>query len=129
MSNRGEYKRGDKRKRGHGGKRAGAGRTPEWFKKEMAKIATRPEAIQLFKDVIDGKDVDEFITPEGEQVPVKPKAEVRLKFWAAAAERGFGKVTDEVNITSEGKTVRDFLLEAFTAGNRKPVSDASKGGS
>jgi hypothetical protein len=93
----------------------------------MAKIATRPQAIQLFKDVIDGKDVDEFVTPEGEQIPVKPKAEVRLKFWEKAADRGFGKVSDNVDITSGGKTVRDFLLEAFTAGNSEELSNESEG--
>jgi hypothetical protein len=55
-----------------GGKRPNAGRKPDEFKALMAEIASSKEAINLVKDAIEGKEVDEFLVLQtGVQVPVK----------------------------------------------------------
>ena len=93
-----------------GGPRPGSGRPPDWFKKRMQGIASRKEAIKFVEDVVLGKEVDEFITPNGECIPHRAKAEVRFKVWADTADRGFGRATQAIEMTGD---VRVNLINAI----------------
>lgn len=94
-------------KKGHkfarGGKRAGAGRKPDEFKRLMADIASSKEALELVQGAIKGDPVDEFLVLQtGVQVPVKPDAATRLKFLQYATDHGYGKANQPLEHKGEG---------------------------
>ncbi len=100
-----------------GGARVNSGRKPDWFREKMRAIATNEAALQFLEETVLGKDVDEFITQQGECIPHRAKAETRLKAWEAAADRGFGKPTQAIEHTgANGGPIR---LEDLVAGSKK----------
>jgi len=92
-------------KGGPGGARPGSGRKPDEFRAIMRQIASRDESIRFIRDCIDGKPVDEYITKEGECIPHRSKAEVRLKALAYATAEGYGRVQTIATVDDEGQTV------------------------
>lgn len=96
-----------------GGARKGAGRKPDWFKEEMQRLATTVYAIQFLEDCISGKDVDEYITDQGECIPHRAKADTRIRAWEAVADRGFGRPTQQVHQTgTNGVNIFQLIREA-----------------
>lgn len=97
-----------------GGARKGAGRKSDYFKEQMQRLATKQSAIDFLEGCIDGKDVEEFtVLQTGVQVPVKPSAAVRLKALEFAADRGFGKPTQELHQTgTQGINIFQLIREA-----------------
>lgn len=96
-----------------GGARPGAGRKPDWFKEEMQKLATTDKAVKFLKDCIEGEDVDEFITDQGECIPHRAKADTRIRAWEAVADRGFGRPTQQVHQTgTQGINLFQLIREA-----------------
>lgn len=87
-----------------GGKRKGAGRKPDEFKRIMAELASNAEAIKYFKKVLGrADDSDEFLVLQtGVQVPIRVDADTWLKFWKEAKDAGFGKATQPIEAVGEG---------------------------
>lgn len=82
-----------------GGKREGAGRPANWFKETMQRITSKPASIKFVEDVIDGIIVTDVAT--------------RHKIWADAADRGFGKATQQIHQTGNtGVNILQLIREA-----------------
>ena len=90
-------------KRGNPGNKGGTGRPPEWFKAECAKLASSEASLKFLSDCIKGAKIEPKCVYDTETkemktflVPVHP--ETRLKAWEKAADRGFGKPDQPVEV-------------------------------
>ena len=90
-------------KKGHklapGGKREGAGRTPEWLKQECAKHA--PDLIQFLVKVAKGEDMEQAVGDQGEIIRVPAAVRDRVKATEILLDRGFGKAIQSVDVSGK----------------------------
>lgn len=106
-------------KPGVGGKRPGAGRKPDWFKKKCQKIATSDKVLKFLQSVVEGEPIEakQKVLRNGEVKTVWESASVesRVKAWTALMDRGFGKPEQPVEHSGEVKSqvivVRDRSWE------------------
>ncbi len=87
-----------------GGRREGAGRKPDKFKKKLQKIVTSAKALKFLVDAINGEHVEPRVTQTGViYVPASPH--VRHAIWESLHDRGFGKPVDVLQMQDkDGKT-------------------------
>lgn len=99
--NKASFQNGPDDRRGKGGYRKGAGRKPDWFKRKMEEIAGNGEAIKFLRDMVSGK-IKDFVVhgADGRLIEVPVTAVHRLKAWAEAADRGFGKAAQALAISN-----------------------------
>jgi hypothetical protein len=79
-----------------GGKREGAGRTPDWLKAECDKILDRCELFKFLGDIIEGKDVEQAVGDQGETISIPPAVRDRLKAAEMLLDRRFGRAQQTI---------------------------------
>lgn len=98
-------------KKGNPGNKGGTGRPSNWFREEMAKIASHPKAIEFLKAVVTGKPVEERTllpgTDKEMKVMISASVKDRVTAWEKTADRGFDKPI-------QGVVQLKFVIE-FTA--------------
>jgi hypothetical protein len=81
--------KGGRLRTGNPGNKGGPGRTPDWFKQEMRALVTRQETLAAITRILDDEKHPAFIPA-----------------FKAAAEYGYGKATQSVEVTgAEGGPV------------------------
>lgn len=78
-------------KLGSGGRREGAGRQPDWFRKRCAEIIEKKKLVEFVGRVAAGEEVEHKVTKDGDIVEVAVSAHDRLMACEMLFDRGFGK--------------------------------------
>lgn len=91
------FKKGHDTNRAKGGKREGAGRSPDWLREKCRAIFEKNKLADFMGDVAMGKEFPQLATGEGEVLPLPPSIKDRRAAVEWLADRGFGKVTQPVS--------------------------------
>lgn len=84
---------------GHGGKRDGAGRKPNWLKERCQEIVERDKILEFLASVANGADVEQAVGGEGEVIRVPAAVRDRIKAAELLLDRGFGKAPQSMEVT------------------------------
>lgn len=90
--------------RAKGGKRANAGRKPDWLKEQTRNIIDREKLIDRLALIASGKDIPQPIA-NGEVIPIPAPVSEQRKAILDLIERGYGKVTQPVSGDDGGPIV------------------------
>lgn len=80
--------------RAKGGKRANAGRTPDWLKGRCREAG--PGIIEFLIKVATGGPMEQVVNAEGEVIGVPAAVKDRIKAAEVVLERGYGKVPQAI---------------------------------
>jgi len=87
------------------------GRRPNWFRYWCDKTIQEKEHIDLIRDVLAGKEVDDYITSDGEKIPIKPKSRERADLLLRLAEWAYGKPVQMTQmLDAEGNAVAPAVV-------------------
>lgn len=81
-----------------GGKRAGAGRPPDWLKKKCSSLVDKNKLLEFVMRVAVGEETEQHVTKEGDVVDVAPSTHDRLRAVEMLLDRGFGKPAQAVEL-------------------------------
>lgn len=104
---------------GHGGKREGSGRPPDWLKAKCQDLIDKNKVLEFLASVANGDDVEQAVGAEGEVIRVPAAVRDRIKASEVLLERGFGKVPQALEHSGEinGSSRLIFVFEPPTDGN------------
>lgn len=74
-----------------GGKREGAGRQPDWFRKRCAEIVEKKKLVEFIGRVAAGEEVESKLSKDGDVVELPVSIHDRLYASEMLFDRGFGK--------------------------------------
>lgn len=80
----------------NGGARPGAGRPTDWLRTECEKLVRKNQLIKFMSDVAEGKEVNTFITEEGEKIPCPASIKDRITATTFLVDRAFGKPKESI---------------------------------
>lgn len=93
-----------------GGKRANAGRPPDWLKAECQKAG--PNIIRFLVSVANGEAQEQVVNGEGETIAVPASVKDRIKAAEVVLDRGFGKVNQP--LTGENGEALTVQIVSFS---------------
>lgn len=97
-------------KHGKGGAKPNAGRNPDWLREKCRAIFEKEKLAEFMGDVAAGKEFPQLATSEGEVLSLPPSLKDRRAATEWLAERGFGKVAQELQHTGQGGSRLVFVF-------------------
>lgn len=94
-------KRKFKMANGHGGKRDGAGRNPDWLRAKCDEIIEKYDLMAFLGKVAGGENVEQVVTDQGETLPVPASVKDRLRAAEMLLDRRYGKPTQSLEHSGE----------------------------
>jgi hypothetical protein len=85
-----------------GGARKGAGRKPDWFKSECARILDKHNLLEFIGRVAAGIESEQHLDKEGVIYELRPKISDRIKATEFLSDRANGKPTQALELGGEG---------------------------
>lgn len=110
-----------------GGARPGSGRKPSWFKELCQDKMRKHKLIEIAVNIAIGKPEDEFITDQGECIPHRAKANVRLEAIKFITEHGVGKPNQAIEHSGNTGGVNIFQLIREAEAERNLPSSFEEG--
>lgn len=86
----------------NGGYRKGAGRKPDWYKAECARILDQHKLLEFIGRVAAGEEPEQHLDKEGVIYELRPKISDRIKAVEFLADRAHGKPAQAVEVSGEG---------------------------
>lgn len=94
-----------------GGKRNGAGRTPEEFKNLCKNILDKKGLVEWVGKVAAGEETESRVTPQGDVREVDVPASVRLEAVRFLSERAYGKPMQEIaHSAAQGARIWNVMI-------------------
>lgn len=99
-----------------GGKRAGAGRPPDWLKKKCSELIDKNKLLEFVVGVATGEETEVHVTKDGDVVDCAPSIHDRLRAVEMLLDRGYGKpnqsTTLDGNLTLNTNRLAEDLRDA-----------------
>jgi hypothetical protein len=107
----------------NGGKREGAGRTPDWLKAKCQKIIEKRKLIEFLADVAAGEEVDFIVNLKGKRIPCPANTKDRISAMKELLDRGYGKSIQPTEISTPEPLTIKFLhfTQTISDGNKPTV--------